>query len=648
MTEEITPPEMSEGATLPKHSLKSSRPWLQLQDVMIRDVLTISPGATVVDAAQRMTEKNVSCILVTDPTGQVLGILSERDMLKKVVAQSHSSVPTVADVMTTPVVFAAPNLSILDASRMMDSKQIKRLPVLQEGRLIGIVTLTDLTQALASYGMWRSVGEIMICDVAGIARGARVVDAAQIMADRNISCMLVMEGSDAVGIFTERDLFKKIVARGKDPSLIAVDEIMSGTVISVPPDCSIYNATRLIDEKHIRHLVVMDGKQLLGIVTQTDIFRAVRRKLEDEEGLNKHWLESATHGVFTLDLAGVVNYANPAFLKLLEVEDPWKIINHPFLPDAFWTREDDRKKFFDELKSRGGVEIKEMSLRTARANEIFVTLFSTFTKDAHGEVDGYQGMLYDISEKKELVLLRRAEEALQERNEVLHRMNEIKSEFVSMVSHELRNPLLVTGESIQMMQDEILGPVTEKQRQFLRIGKEAIDRLIHIIKDLQDVSKIEAGKMELHKQTVDLRELTRKVLELYKSQAENRKIELQDEIICQATTVEADGDRLIQVLTNLIGNALKFTESGRILVRVDQKGSEFECCVEDTGVGIAPENLSKVFGKFQQFSKAQELKQKGTGLGLSISKAIVELHGGRVWVESELGKGSRFYFTVPT
>jgi PAS domain S-box-containing protein len=549
--------------------------------------------------------------------------------------------------MTSPIVFAAPSLSILEASRLMDSKQIKRLPVLQDGRLLGIVTLTDLTQALASYGMWRSVGEIMICDVASTARGTRVADAAKIMADRNISCMIVMEGLEAAGIFTERDLFKKVVARGKDPASMVVDEIMSGAVISVTPDCSVYNATRIIEEKRIRHLVVMDGKQLLGIVTQTDIFRAVRRKLEDEEGRNKHWLESATHGIFTMDLAGVVTYANPAFLQLLEVDDPWKIINHSFLPDTFWVNEEDRKKFFGELKGRGGVEIKEMSLKTARANLIYVTLFSTFTKDAHGEVDGYQGMLYDITDKKELVLLRQAEEALRERNEVLRHLSEMKSEFVSTVSHELKNPMMIAGESIQMILDESLGPITEKQQKFLRIGKDAIERLIRLIKDLLDVSKIEAGKMELQKQQVDLEEIAQKALELFKLQAEKKKIELCKEILCGSATVEADSDRLTQVLTNLVGNAMKFTDSGRILIRINKKGQEFECCVEDTGAGIAPEKLQNVFVKFQQFSDSYELKQKGTGLGLSISKAIVELHGGRVWVESELGKGSRFFFTLP-
>lgn len=647
MKEDITPNVPTDRSSLPLGSIKSSRPWLVLQDVMIRDVLTISPEATVVEAASHMAERNVSCILVTDHEGKVQGILSERDILEKVVSKSPSNAPRVTDVMTTPVSSAAPNLSIFEASRMMESENIKRLPILQDGRLLGIVTLTDLTQALASYGMWRSVGEVMRQNVVSIYRGARVADAAAIMTEHNISCLIVMEDDKTVGILTERDLFKKIVALERDPTQTAVEEIMSGSVISVPPTCSIYNATRAIEEKKIRHLAIMDGKKLLGIVTQTDIFRAIRQKLENEEIIHRQWLETAPNGIFMVNLEGIVTYANPALLRLLEIDNPWKIIHQPLLPERYWVHVADRNNFFDELKSSGGVEIKDMALKTARERRIYVTLFSTFTKDAHGEVDGYQGMFHDVTDKKELVLLRQAEEALRERNEVLHHLNEIKSEFVSMVSHELKNPLMITDHSLQMLFDQSLGPVNEKQQKFLRIGKEAIERLIRLVKDLLDVSKIEAGKMELHKQRIDMRELIQKTLELFKIQAQDKKIELQEEILCEDATAEADPDRIIQVLTNFVGNALKFTENGRIQVRVKKKENELECCVEDWGAGIAQENLHKVFGKFQQFSDSYELKQKGTGLGLSIAKAIVELHGGRVWVESKLGKGSRFFFTLP-
>ncbi|MDD5227032.1 MAG: CBS domain-containing protein, partial [Candidatus Omnitrophica bacterium] len=594
-----------------------------------------------------MSEKNVSCILVADPDGKIQGILSERDILKKVVSKKHSEAPKVAEVMTTPVISASPNLSIFEASRMMESKNIKRLPILQDERLLGIVTLTNLTQALASYGMWRSVGEIMISDVAKLPRGTRVSDAATLMAERNISCLIIMEGQITAGIVTERDLFKKVVALGKNPAETPVEEIMTASVISVPPDCSIYNATKIIEEKRIRHLAVMDGKKLLGIVTQTDIFRAVRRKLEDEEGINRQWLESAAHGIFTMDLEGVITYANPALLRLLEVDNPWKIISQPLLPERYWVHAADRKKFFEELKSRGGVEIKEMALKTSRENRIYVTLFSTFTKDAHGEVDGYQGMLYDVTDKKELVLLREAEVALRERNEVLHRLNEIKSEFVSMVSHELKTPLTVIKGGLQLVLSDALGAVNERQKKILAMGVNAVNRLIRLIQDLLDIAKIEAGKMELKKQKIDLKDLVQEVCDTFHLQAEAKKIEFEKKFLAHDTVVEADRDRIVQVLTNLVGNSLKFTEAGHITIFISRETNELECCIEDTGPGIAAEKLPLVFGKFEQFSDDYDTKLKGTGLGLSIAKAIVELHGGRIWVESKLGKGARFFFTLP-
>ena len=647
MKNKSTPSAFAGEPVLPEHSLKSSRPWLELQDVMTRNVLTVLPDATVLEAAERMTEKNVSCILVAGPSGQIQGIVSERDILRKVVAQPGVQNPRVSEIMTTPVIFASPNLSIFEASRMLESKNIKRLPIFQDNHLLGIVTLTNLTQALASYGMWRSVEEIMMKDIACIAPKATVAEAAAIMASRNISCMLILEGSEAIGIITERDFFKKVVAHGEDPAQTRVEEIMTTGVVSVPPDCSIYNATRIIDEKRIRHLAVIDEKKLLGIVTQTDILRAVLRKLVDEEGRNRQWLETATNGVFTIDLDGVVTYANPALLRLLEIEDPWSIINHPFLPDRFWRDPEDRNKFLEELKSRGGVEVKEMALKTARERKIYVTLFSTFTKDAHGDLDGYQGMFQDITDKRELVLLRQAEEALRERNEVLHHMNEIKNEFVSMVSHELKSPLTVTREGIQLVLSEALGPVTDRQKRILNMGVGAVNRLVRLIQDLLDVSRIEAGKMELRIEKTDLKDLAQEVIDSFRTLENAQKLDFQRKLLCSDTVVSCDRDRIFQVLTNLVGNAIKFTEKGHVTISISREENELQCCVADSGVGIAHDNLPKVFGKFAQFSADYNERQKGTGLGLSIAKAIIELHGGRIWVESELGKGSRFYFTLP-
>ena len=179
------------------------------------------------------------------------------------------------------------------------------------------------------------------------------------------------------------------------------------------------------------------------------------------------------------------------------------------------------------------------------------------------------------------------------------------------------------------------------------MGVDAVNRLVRLIRDLLDIAKIESGKMELRKETVNMQELAQEVVDSFRLAADAKQILLEQKLLGHDATVQADRDRIIQVLTNLVGNALKFTASGQITIYLSREEHEFECCVEDTGAGIAEDQLPKVFEKFEQFSDAYELKQKGTGLGLSIAKAIVELHGGRIWVESEVLKGSRFFFTLP-
>jgi signal transduction histidine kinase len=153
--------------------------------------------------------------------------------------------------------------------------------------------------------------------------------------------------------------------------------------------------------------------------------------------------------------------------------------------------------------------------------------------------------------------------------------------------------------------------------------------------------------MELRNEKTDVKDLAQEVLESFQTLENSKQIEFQRKLLCQDTIVLCDRDRVYQVLANLIGNAIKFTEKGHITVSISRQNNELQCCVEDTGAGIAAQNLPKVFGKFEQFSASYDEKQKGTGLGLSIAKAIIELHGGRIWVESELGKGSRFFFTLP-
>ncbi len=214
----------------------------------------------------------------------VVGILTETDFLKKTIAKKKGfDKSRVTGVMSSLVERISPDFSILQASRIAIEKHIKRLPVIKDKQLIGIVTQTDLIRALTSYGMWWEVRDIMKMDIAGIQVKATVAEAEEVMASRNISCIMVLRGEQVEGILTERDLIKRIVAQQKDPNRIRIEQVMSSLAISISPDCSVFSASKIMEDMNIRRLAVTEDERLCGIVTQTDIFAAVRNKLQAEE-----------------------------------------------------------------------------------------------------------------------------------------------------------------------------------------------------------------------------------------------------------------------------------------------------------------------------------------------------------------------------
>jgi signal transduction histidine kinase len=236
---------------------------------------------------------------------------------------------------------------------------------------------------------------------------------------------------------------------------------------------------------------------------------------------------------------------------------------------------------------------------------------------------------------------------LEEKNKELQSLDRLKSDFISTVSHELRTPLAITKEGITLIQDGILGPVNEKQAKVLATAKDSIDRLARLITGLLDISKIEAGKIEIRKSLISMTNLAKHVIAFFELKAKEKGLDLRLHAPEQDVTAYADNDRIIQVLTNLVGNSLKFTEHGSIEITIQEHPDEIECSVSDTGRGIAKEDIPKMFVKFQQIHRVHGDGERGTGLGLSIAKSIVELHQGRIWVESEIGKGTSIIFTLP-
>jgi two-component system sensor histidine kinase GlrK len=231
----------------------------------------------------------------------------------------------------------------------------------------------------------------------------------------------------------------------------------------------------------------------------------------------------------------------------------------------------------------------------------------------------------------------------------LKEIDKLKSDFFSLMSHELRTPLTTIKEGTNLMIEGMeSGEAIKKQKRLLTIISEESDRLINLVNSLLDLSKMEAGMMAYNFTPTDIGGLINTVAREIEPLAENRNIKIQTNINMGSPLIKVDRDRILQVLRNLIGNAVKFTpDDGQVKVSTIPVNEGVNVSVRDTGEGIPEENLASIFDKYEQVTLGGSNKIKGTGLGLSIVKHIIDAHGGNIWVESTLGHGSVFSFVLP-
>jgi PAS domain S-box-containing protein len=236
---------------------------------------------------------------------------------------------------------------------------------------------------------------------------------------------------------------------------------------------------------------------------------------------------------------------------------------------------------------------------------------------------------------------------LELRNREIDRANRLKTEFVASMSHELRTPLHTIIGFAELMAEELEGPLNEKQKRFVgHIHKDSL-HLLELINDVLDLSRIEAGRLELRLEAFDMMAAIDEVLATIRPQAVAKSLNLGAPVPL-SISLHADRVRFKEILYNLLSNAVKFTpEGGRIRVDAITRDSLAEVSVSDTGVGIPAEEQAAVFDKFYQVGSTTRGVREGTGLGLAITKQLVEAHGGRIWLESEPGRGSHFHFTMP-
>ena len=269
---------------------------------------------------------------------------------------------------------------------------------------------------------------------------------------------------------------------------------------------------------------------------------------------------------------------------------------------------------------------------------------STFNKELEQEVTGRTAML------RERTFL------LEQANRELRELDRFKSSFLANMSHELRTPMNSIIGYTDLLIDGVDGEINEEQKKSLGKVSNNAKHLLQLINDILDMSKIESGKVELVPRETDIRQLIESVVYTFEPALEDKQLTLTFDFAPDLPHVYIDIDKIRQVLINLLSNAVKFTEKGGIIIhaspspieRNPEEGPLFvEVCVEDTGIGIKPGDMKKLFDKFTQIDVSTIRQYEGTGLGLSIARGLVVLHKGVIWAESEFGKGTRLYFTLP-
>ena len=426
----------------------------------------------------------------------------------------------------------------------------------------------------------------------------------------------------------EVELSKRNASRGGTTHLTTQRNRSDGTAVDVEGLC----VPRIVDGK------VSGSVILYQDITQR---KQAERALADRTNLLNSLIENLPVGVILTDRASAVLMCNPAFEKLFgypQTEIVGRKVFHLLGSGELRAQmEDSHKKVIEGQLTR-------MSTRRQRCDGslVDVEVFGVpVIRD--GKTSEVMVIYYDITERK------RAEEALRRAKEAAESANRAKSEFLANMSHEIRTPMNgIIGMTELVLDTEL----DSEQREQLNLAKASADSLLTLINDILDYSKIEAGQMDIESIDFSLGDCVGDTMKALSLRAHQKGLELAFEFESDVPdAMIGDPGRLRQIINNLVGNAIKFTERGEVVLRVKVESREpdfvrLEFEVTDTGIGITPEQQRAIFEPFKQADGSMTRKYGGTGLGLTISSRLVELMGGKIWVESELGQGSRFHFTV--
>ena len=268
-----------------------------------------------------------------------------------------------------------------------------------------------------------------------------------------------------------------------------------------------------------------------------------------------------------------------------------------------------------------------------------------FVRNQELEFQSKSGQIKTILLSLELIELGGTECTLQIMNDITERKR-LENEFISLVSHELRTPMTSTIGALDLLNSGQLGTLSDRGQQILKVAIRNIERLIRLVNDILDLERIKSGKITIEPVDCDLVPLLIQATETMQAMAEKAQVQVLLEP--SPISLKLDPDRMLQTLTNLLSNGIKFTEpGGTVKLKASVNGDRCQITVQDTGRGIPEDKLESIFERFHQVDASDSRSKGGTGLGLAICRHIVERHNGKIWVESVLGKGSKFYISLP-
>ncbi len=496
-------------------------------------------------------------------------------------------------------------------------------------RTLSLGAIIILLGAIISFFLFRSISRPII----------NLANTAKIISDGDFDHKVTVTSTDEVGLLGR-----------------SFNQMMDKLNVAREEEC---RNKREIEEKNI------------SLEHEIEERRQAQEALQQSEEKYRNILESIQEGYFEVDLTGSITFFNEAFQGMsgYSGDELFGMNNREVT-----TPETAHKmyQFFNEIYRTGkSAHVIDYEMIPREGSKRFFGLSASLKRDINGKPTGFRGVARDMTERKqyELQLKRAKEEA--------ETANRAKSEFLANMSHELRTPLNVIIGFTELVVDRNFGDLTDVQEEYLNDVLQSSRHLLSLINDILDLSKIEVGKLELKPSKVNLEILLKNSLVMVKEKALKHGLKLSTKIKEVQDTIHADERKLKQIVYNLLSNAVKFTpDGGSIIVSAcslnlperrmstkdgreitlpapndheqTDKANFVEVSIRDTGIGISQENLDRIFKSFEQIDGSYSRKYQGTGLGLSLSRSLIELHGGRIWAESEgEGKGSTFRFVIP-